>query len=136
MKQQLFLEQIDRKERETNLVVLGVPNEEEALVEATCGDDKLLKIWHVIGANITIRSHRRLGKRKSGSTPQRPIFVKVGSKDDRDNTLAKSPELKGRGGPYDKIYVKKDVHPAVRQEWKRLRDTATAEKRTTRKSGI
>lgn len=127
MKQQQFLEQIDRKERETNIVVLGVPDEEEALEGATCDDDKLHKIWQVIGANTTIRSHRRLGKRESGSVRQRPILVMVNCKDDRDNTLAKASELKRRGAPYDKVFIKKDVHPAVRREWKRLRDVVVTE---------
>ena len=135
MKQQSFLEQIDRKERETNMVVLGVPDEQETLEGATRDEDKLHKIWHVIGANTAIRSHRRLGRNESGSTRKRPILVVAGSKDDRDSTLAKSQELKGRGAPYDKIYIKKDVHPAVRQEWKRLRDVTTAEKERPENQG-
>ena len=52
----------------------------------------------------------------------------LASKSERDIILEKSPVLKQRRTPYDKVYIKKDVHPAVRQEWKRLRDAAAAEK--------
>lgn len=64
MKQQLFLEQLFLKERETNMVVLGVPDEERALEGAIRVEDILSNIWHVIGANTTIRSHRWLGQSK------------------------------------------------------------------------
>lgn len=99
--------------------MLGVPDKEEALEGATCDDEKLYKIWQVIGANTTIRSHRRLGKRESGSVRQRPILVVVNCRNDRDNILAKAPELKRRSTPYDKVFIKKDVHSAARREWKR-----------------
>ena len=48
--QQLFLEAIDRREREANMIVTGVPDEHEALDGTTSDtDDKLNKIWSVIG---------------------------------------------------------------------------------------
>ncbi len=42
---QRYLEAIDRKERDTNLVIIGVPDEDEALEGATSEQDKLSKIW-------------------------------------------------------------------------------------------
>lgn len=135
MKQQLFPEQIDRKERETNLVVLGVPDEDEALDGATNDEDKLQMIWKATSAGTAIHSHRRLGQRNPGCTRKRPILVIMGSRSDRDNTLKKSPSLKGRGAPYDKIFIKKDVHPAVRQEWRRLYDVTTAKKERPESQG-
>ncbi len=56
------------------------------------------------------------------------ILVTVASKSERDIILEKSPVLKERRTPYDKVQIKKDVHTAVRQEWKKLRDDAAAEK--------
>ena len=50
MQQQRFLENIDQKNRETNLVVLGVPD--DALDGATNDDCKLCKIWVVIHREI------------------------------------------------------------------------------------
>lgn len=127
-KQQLFLEQLDRKERETNVVVLGVPDEQEALDGIINDEEKLKKIWEEIGATNQIQSYKRLGRNEARGNRRRPILVTLASKSERDSILEKSPVLKERRTPYDKVYIKKDVHPAVRQEWKRLRDAAAAEK--------
>lgn len=45
-----------------------------------------------------------------------------------DKVLDKTKRLKEAGAPYERIFVKKDVHPSVRNEWKRLRDVEAAEK--------
>ena len=50
--QQLFLEAIDRKERETKLIVLGIPEEDESLDGVTADEDKLKKVWSVVGDSI------------------------------------------------------------------------------------
>ena len=47
LKQQLFLENIDRKDRETRLVVLGVP--EENFDGVSTDNEKLDKVWSQIG---------------------------------------------------------------------------------------
>lgn len=134
-KQQLFLENIDRKERETNLVVLGVPDEQESMDGARNDSDKLEKIWTVIGEDTEVRSYRRLGRPTQGNNRSRPILVVVRSKSDRDKILEKARRLKDSGTPYNKIYVKKDVHPAVRQEWKRLRNVEAAERERPENQG-
>ena len=43
-KQQRYLESLDRKERECNLIVMGVPEEHEALDGATTDQDKIVKV--------------------------------------------------------------------------------------------
>lgn len=126
--QQLFLETIDRRERETKLVVLGVPDEAENLEGAVTDEDKLKKIWEVMREDFKVRSHRRLGRLEGDSNRKRPILVEIESRGMRDGLLSKTRGLKEKGQPYDRIYVKKDVHPNVRKEWKRLRDAETAEK--------
>ena len=125
---------VDRKERETKLVVLGVPDEEESLAGATSDNDKLRKVWSVIGEDIEIRSHQRLGRRND-SGRKRPILVTVKSKQDRDAVLAKTKRLKDAGEPFGRIYVKKDVHPSVRNEWRRLREAEAAEKQRPENEG-
>ena len=42
--------------------------------------------------------------------------------------MNKTKKLKEAGAPFERIYIKKDVHPAVRNEWKRLKDVELAEK--------
>lgn len=59
--QQCFLEAIDRREWETNVVVLGVPDEREALDSATTDDEKLSRVWGKMGGAGVECRHRRLG---------------------------------------------------------------------------
>ena len=80
-KQQLYLEQHDRKERECNLVILGVPEETETLDGATTDNDKLSKVWATAGITCTIKSSHRVGR--GDDDRRRPILAKVLSKTDR-----------------------------------------------------
>ena len=127
-KQQQFLEAIDRRERETKLVLLGVPDEGVNLAGATTDGEKINNIWGEIGEEVRIRGHRRLGRRDANSTRRRPILVEVESRQARDAVLDKARKLKEKGQDYKLVYIKKDVHPSVRNEWKRLREAEKAEK--------
>ena len=60
-KQQRFLEMLDRKERENNLVILGVPDGQESLDGKTTDKEKIEKIWLTIGAQEEVVFMRRLG---------------------------------------------------------------------------
>ena len=126
-KQQGFLESVDRRERETNLVVLGVPDENEAFDGETTDDGKLNKIWNVLEEPLNIKSHRRLGQSNPG-VHKRLILVTLETKQVRDKILGKTKKLKDCGSPFDSVFVKRDTHPAVRNEWKRLHDAEKAEK--------
>lgn len=42
--------------------------------------------------------------------------------------MENSNRLKNAGDNVKSIYIKKDVHPSVRREWKRLRDVEREEK--------
>ena len=125
-KQQLFLEQIDRKERECNILLFGVPDGSEALEGVTTDDEKVQKVWEAAGITCSIKSSRRLGK--TVGPRKRPLLVVVESKAVRDATLEKAKNLRGSSDTYKKIYVKKDVHPSVRAEWKRLTEVYQREK--------
>ena len=127
-KQQRFLEVLDKKERECNLILLGVPDEGETLDTLTEDKDKVKKIFEAIGTSGNISSIRRLGQRNvaEGSRRRRPILITVESRIIRDGILEKAKALKQREEVYKKIFIKKDVHPSVRAEWRRLYE---AEKR-------
>lgn len=133
-RQQSFLESIDRRERETRLVVLGVPDEGESLAGETTDEGKLRKIWGELNEPLSIESSRRLGRREPGGR-RRPILVTLASKQVRDGILGKTRKLKETGAPYDRVFVKKDVHPVVRNEWKRLREAEVAEKAKPENTG-
>ena len=106
MKQQMFLEHIDRKERENNLIVLGVPEDTETLDGATNDGEKLEKLWSAIGTDILRVSYKRLG-RTTQTGRKRPILVTVGSKDDKDKVLENTHTLRQAGDLYARMYVKK-----------------------------
>ena len=134
MKQQMYLEGIDRKERENKLIVLGVPEDNEDLEGITGDDEKLAKIWEKIGESGSRISHKRLGNTATLGR-KRPILVTIGSRGDRDAVLDKSKILKEKELVYKTIYIKKDVHPGVRKEWNRLREAERVEKESAGNSG-
>ena len=123
---QNFFERIDTSQRETKLVVLGVPDDNESLDGATEDAAKLGKVWEAIGETVPIRKHQRLGRQRDGRS--RPILVHVADKDARDAVIGKARKLKEeRREPFRTIFVKKDTHPAIRKEWGRLRSVLRAE---------
>ena len=123
--QQRFMEQLDSRDRECNLIITGVP-EEEAFDGAVNDIGKCRKILEVIGDTSVPLDTTRLGKAETGRS--RPILAKVPSRAARDKILENTKELRAVGPAYRRIYVKKDLHPTIRKEWKRLRDVETAEK--------
>lgn len=135
VKQQQFLEALDRKERESNIVILGVPDENEALDGATTDEEKIGKIWSQIGVADVGGTHRRLGNNASSGTRRRPILFTLADKNRRSLILENASRLKTSGNNFDRIYVKKDVHPSVRREWRRLREAETTEKARPENAG-
>ena len=139
------MERADQKERETNLIVLGVPDTHESLDGATSDDNKVAKVWSAAGVNVPIKSSRRLGRARSpaaggrGDAPARPccrpLLVTVASREQRDEVLQSGRQLKEAGPPYDRIYIKKDVHPDVRKEWGRLRQAERRERERPENQG-
>lgn len=137
-KQQRYLEMIDRKERECNLVITGVPDEHESLDGATADNEKIMKIWEKVSVASEVREARRIGNTNNtpvGRPRRRPILVTVANKYERDAVLDKAKTLKSSGDAYNKIYIKKDVHPSIRAEWKRLRDAERTEKERPENAG-
>lgn len=65
---------------------------------------------------------------EDGTPKRRPILLVLADKNKRSGILEKSKQLKTAEDNYKKIFIKKDVHPCVRKEWKRLRDVEKAEK--------
>ena len=55
-------------------------------------------------------------------------MLTVPTKEDVYDIIRNGKKLKDAGEAYKKIYVKRDTHPEVRKEWRRLRETLTLEK--------
>ena len=70
-------------------------------------------------------SWRRLG---NAGSRKRPVLVTMATRDAKFKVLESANKLKDAGDLYNRIYMKKDVHPSVREEWKRLRSVEAAEK--------
>lgn len=123
-RQQLFLEQLDAQSRIRNVIITGL-DETIALDGAVTDQEKISAIFDKIGFEGNPVSQKiRLGK----IAGRRPLLVQLHSADDRNKLLDKAKALKGKGIPFDKIFIKKDTHPAVRREWKRLFDAEKEEK--------
>lgn len=58
--QQNFLEVLDRKERETKLVILGAPDEGEILEGETSDQGKLQKVWSQAEEIPEVKSYKKL----------------------------------------------------------------------------
>ena len=65
---------------------------------------------------------------EGGGGRKRPLLLTKRNKDTRLRILNNSKKLKTAGENYRGIFVKKDVHPSVRREWKRLREAEAKEK--------
>lgn len=84
-RQQQFLESLDRKEREVNIVALGLPDEGEALDGAVTDTDKLKKVWEKVG--VACRQ-RRLGAQAEGGRRSMPLLLTIPEKNIRWQILA------------------------------------------------
>ena len=119
---QKMFEKIDSKERSCNVIIMGV-KEEDSLDGATTDKEKCLKIFEKMQVQVEFKVKRICNP---GRFP-RPLLVITNGQDKRELLLQHSKRLKDEED-YKHIYVKKDVHPAVRREWKRLKEAESQEK--------
>ena len=133
--QQLFLESIENRERRCNLVITGLPE-----VADDVGRDDPEKLKMVLSkakcpSDIDASSFalRRLGQ--PNEHQKRPLLVICNSQQQRDKIIQTANELKRAGETYTRIYIKKDIHPAVRKEIGRLRKRAKEEEEKSDNTG-
>ena len=122
--QQRYLEYVDSCDRECNVIITGVP-EDTTLIGATMDKDKVGKVLAVIEAASMSVTISRFGGPNLGWC--RPILVKTPSKEGRSSVLANTRKLMEADQCYRWVYVKKDIHPSTRKEWKHLQDAEEAE---------
>ena len=127
-KQQLFLEALDNRERRNNLVILGMTEVPD--VNGSSDVEKVKKVIEATGHQLTSDptswNIRRLGR--EDERKKRPILVVMNNEDQRNDILRKAKNLKSLDEPLSSVYIKKDVHPAVRKENMRLRTREREEK--------
>lgn len=134
--QNRFLESLDAKERVRNVVITGVSEGEDDL--GSTDGEKIKTVLEAAGYAGPIRTEvwvtKRLGQ--PDERRKRPIHVTLESQDQRSGILRVAKNLKGNGGEFARIYVKKDVHPAARREMARLRTREDEEKRKPDNQGV
>ena len=120
---------MDAEKRAKHLIVLGLKEDRD-------GDDlnKFRNIVTVIGinqANIKVENVERLGTRDENAPNRtRPLKVTLEKSQMRYEILKNSSKLRDQaeGSIYRKIFLKKDVHPDIRAEEKRLYEVFKAER--------
>lgn len=134
--QQLFLEYLDNKDRKLNLVITGVSESPDEL--GSTDEEKIGKVMEATGCSAATDRHgwitRRLGAPNERN--MRPIHVTVNNQSQRDNIARSGKNLKSASQPLSRVYIKKDVHPAVRRENARLRKREREEKEKPENVGV
>lgn len=131
--QQRFMEQLDARDRSHNLIITGV-KENQNLRTATTDREKCNMIFGMMDLPEMQFDEKRLGKQVEGRA--RPILVTLKPGEDRNKILSNTKKLKQSGDDFKDIYVKKDTHPAVRKEWKRLFDAKREEEQKAENAGV
>lgn len=130
-RQQAFLERIDQKERSQNLIIVGVPEDDDE-PDGDKVEQIIAKVNDGIGGQatvVTVKKMKRIGTRDDDKV--RPLLVTVGSEDERNEIVKKARECTSMRG----VRLKKDCHPSVRAEWKRLFDVKKAEETKAENAG-
>ena len=135
LQQQKFLESFDSKERQKKFIISGVTEGSDDLGEND--QDKVKAVVDVMGYterfNVNNWEMKRLGQQTGNR--KRPILVIVENNHTRNAIVEKARNLKQAGPPFDSVYVKKDVHPAIRKELGRLRRREKEEKEKPENQG-
>lgn len=128
--QNMLIEQLDYKHRSKDLVINEVP--ETSWLECNDDKEKVGKIFNKLApCDDEIRktplnfSVKRLGLPRTDGT-KRPILVRLDSQSHRNLLISKS-KVSGRMVQFPNIKLKKDQHPAIKREWKRLYDLERSE---------
>lgn len=126
--QQLYLETLDNKERRCNLVITGLSEDPDEIGETD--NEKVVKVLQTARYTDDVELARwemkRLGQ--DNERRKRPLLIKMENQMKRDAVLRVARNLKDARGPLSTVYMKKDMHPAVRKEYARLRKREQEEK--------
>lgn len=119
VKQQQYLESLDRREHEGNIVLLGIPDEYESLDAAVNDQDKINKLWSKIGVDSVAGTHRSLGgcvADGDGPLHRCPILMMLHDKNQCTAILENVRYLNDSYDIFNRIYITKDVHPSIMRE--------------------
>ena len=140
--QQGYLESVDTERRRNNLIMTGIPEDPtpisiEGAEPAITDTEKIAQVMEKLGhADKGIQQTIRLGQLQTGVNARpRPVKIILKKCEDRKDILRSTKLLKNAGPQYDKVYVSRDSHPAIRKENKRLREVTQEEKERPENQG-
>ena len=133
---QRYCEGVDARMRGRNLIILGVGENDDNL-----GTDDIERVTKVLETTNAIPGEelgeiivKRLGEEQRPGRA-RPLHITLESHEKQWKILKKAKDLKNTTG-FSDIYIKKDVHPAVRKELARLRKREREEKDNPSNHGV
>ena len=121
VKQQMSITQMDGDKRQKNVIVRGLPENDIIENEDIYHNDidKVKNLLSKIDVALPNGSQvERLGKQSVNYN--RVTKIILNDKSERDNILENAKKLKHVEDPWKNIYLKKDLHPAILEEDKRL----------------
>ena len=128
--QQKFMEQLDGEKRAKHLIVLGL-KEERNMSDLDKFNDIVRVIGLKPGEDVKVENTERLGTiNENDQNKVRPMKVTLESMQMRSQMLKNASKLKDQeeGSAYKRIFLKRDTHPDVRAEEKRLYEVFKAER--------
>lgn len=134
--QQLFLESLDGKERRRNVIITGLSEDVDEL--GATDEEKIRNVIQAVNPPEAVDQARwtvrRLGQQNERK--MRPIHITVEDQNQRDKLLQVAKNLKNAPGRLARVYIRKDVHPAVRRETGRLRKREKEEREKPENVGV
>ena len=133
---QRYLEGLDAERRSNKVIAFNVPEnplKDGEFVARTDAEKVKIVFGKINHGDVTTTQIRRLGQQSDDKT--RPIEITLTDRTLRQDILNDAKKLKELPEPFSKMYLRKDIHPAVRKEWKRLRDAEAAEKMRPENAG-
>ena len=144
LQQQKYIESLENIRRAKNMVAYGVTEGDMEHINAD-GETASLqndidKIRYVLTllekGDTNIVSTTRLGKTDATTTGRpRPILVTLDTTNDRNSVLSAARKLKDGPPTVKKIFLKKDLHPAIRREYDRLKKAEKEEREKAENQG-
>ena len=127
---QKSINRIDSESRKTNIIITGLPESDIVVTSNNNQPDTLVndidKVKVLIGniseendLDVDTWTIDRIGVPRDGST--RAIKVTTNNTDERDKVISLAPRLKSCENVWNKVYLKKDVHPVYAKETARIR---------------
>ena len=123
------MEDLDSEKRAKHLIVLSLKEDEDE-----SDQDKFNSILDAIGVrreDVKIEGMERLGQvDENRANRTRPLKVTLEQRSMRNSILKNSKNLKEQpeGSQYKRVFLKRDQHPDIRNEEKRLYEVFKAEK--------